>query len=102
MTVASAPAEPATPVVLAAKIHGCLGYTKTEISTGARLEGQCDLPNGDLVDIATFADQDSRDTWLKLATAFGGVYVVGDSWVVSVISHADAQTVQGDLGGDVR
>jgi hypothetical protein len=60
-------------------------------------EGYC----GD-VPVAWFATSALRDKWLAAATGFGGVYVVGDRWAVTLDSPAAARGVQARVGGTVK
>lgn len=81
------PVAPPHPATLAARIHGCHGYSATEATLYAREEGQCTLgSDGSSVDIATFATQQARQNWLRTAQGFGGIYVTGQLWIASVDS----------------
>jgi len=60
-------------------------------------EGQC----GE-VPVSWFADTWTRDSWLEAALAFGGAYVVGDRWAVTLDSPAAARQVQVKVGGTVK
>jgi hypothetical protein len=66
----------------------------------AREEGNCTrVRDGSSVDIASFA---SQDNWLRVAQGFGGIYVVGQLWIASVDTQADAQAVQSAIGGTIH
>jgi hypothetical protein len=49
-----------------------------------------------------FARTALRDQWLAQALQFGGNYVVGDRWAISVDDPAKAQFVAAETGGQVR
>jgi hypothetical protein len=40
--------------------------------------------------------------WLRVAQGFGGIYVVGQLWIASVDTQADAQVVQSAIGGTIH
>jgi hypothetical protein len=99
----SQPAAVPHPSDLAAKIHGCYGYSATEVSMFAREEGDCTLwSDGHTVDIATFGAQQAQQSWLRVAQEFGGIYVTGSLWIAEVESQADAEQVEKDLGGTIH
>jgi hypothetical protein len=66
-----------------------------------REQGSCTIA-AHQVKLYTFGDTGSRDSWLKVAQGFGGVYVVGERWVVSVDEQETAELVRGLVGGDIR
>jgi hypothetical protein len=62
----------------------------------------CDY-GSDTLEIVTFNDNGQRDSWKKIASGVGGgVYVVGDKWLVSADSTATATNVQRTVGGKVQ
>lgn len=92
----------ATPGDLAARL-GCTGSFTTEQSSElfVRESGRCSIDGSD-VTLYTYADNDSRDNWVKSAQTFGGVLVVGDRWTARAPSQAAAETVKGKIGGTIR
>jgi len=54
------------------------------------------------ISVAWFSSSKLRDSWLEVAEAFGGVYVVGDRWAVTLDSPVVARQVQARLGGMVK
>jgi hypothetical protein len=61
-------------------------------------EGYC----GDAATVSWFASSKLRDSWLEAALAFGGVYVVGDRWALTLDSPTAARQVQARVGGTVK
>lgn len=51
--------------------------------------------------IVTFATRDNRDNYLKVAKTVGGNFVVGDGYIISVVSPDTAQVVARQLGATV-
>jgi hypothetical protein len=97
------PAASPHPADLAHRIPGFYTYTAIEATMFAREEGNCTLVrDGSSVDIASFASQDNQHNWLRVAQGFGGIYVVGQLWIASVDTQADAQAVQSAIGGTIH
>jgi hypothetical protein len=67
-----------------------------------RESGTCIVGSGDKVTVYAFGTATAEDQWLQVASGFGGVYVVGHGWVVSVDTQAVAETVRGKVGGEIR
>lgn len=78
-----------------------LGQTFTEATDEHTLyssdEGTCGA-----FTVSWFASRSQRDAWVSAATQFGGDYVVGPAWVVSVDDPASARQVQSVVGGVVK
>jgi hypothetical protein len=52
--------------------------------------------------VAWFSSSKLLNSWLEVAEAFGGVYVVGDRWALTLDSPTAARQVQARVGGTVR
>ena len=72
-----------------------------ERELGAREQGECEMLRGNLA-IRTYNTNTARDSAVKIGQEFGGIYVVGDRWVVGVDDDATATRVREALGGEVR
>jgi hypothetical protein len=93
-------AEPLGIRAIAAKV-GCQSFKSDSQELYVAASGGCSgVPGVD--EVATFNNNDARDSWLQAASAFGGVCVVGDRWVVCGPSRAAVEKVQARLGGEVR
>jgi len=79
-----------------------MGATFAEETDGHALftsdEGYC----GDSATVSWFSSSKLRDSWLEAALAFGGVYVVGDRWALTLDSPAAARQVQARVGGTIE
>lgn len=74
---------------------GC-HYEDTTSQLFTRENGRC----GD-IHLHTFSGNDTRDSWLKAAESFGGMYLVGDGWVISG-DKAELQAAQAKVGGEIQ
>ncbi len=79
---------------------GCNGYIDDSEELFVLEGGGCELDDGTDVAVYTFSDSDARDAWLDVAQDFGGVYLVGDAWVVDA-DWATLDDLQPELGGDI-
>lgn len=57
---------------------------------------------GEDANILTFASDDNKARWLEVAEQFGGLYVEGPDWIVSVEAQSTAQSIAATLDGKVR
>lgn len=53
------------------------------------------------VRVYTFSGDDTRDSWLKVAENFGGLYLVGDAWVITG-KQAQLEAAKAKVGGDIQ
>lgn len=64
-----------------ADMVGCEGFEATSEEMYVTEGGPCQL-DGEEISVYYFADEDARDSYVEIASDFGGNYLVGDSWVV--------------------
>lgn len=57
--------------------------------------------SGQAVHVVTFAGNQQRDDYLRVAKSFGGNYVVGDFYLISVDSPSAAAAIAKTLGASV-
>ena len=96
----AAPAD-STPGDLASRLN-CDGFKKDEEATMfAAEEGTCEL-DGVTVYISTFTQDDAQKNWLQIAKAGGGVYVVGQRWIVWTDTRPPAEKIQKIIGGGIE
>ena len=86
---------------LAAKGITCTGFSLGE-ELYTRSNATCSLSEDLSLDVATFASGENRDNWINTAKNFGGVFVVGANWAVSVNDPDTAKRIRGAIGGTVR
>lgn len=81
---------------------GCseFGLASTE-ELGVREKGTCEL-SGQKVSLYTFATNEARDTWVKIASGFGGRYVVKDRQVFSSDDSATVDAIKDKVGGEIK
>lgn len=60
----------------------------------------CDI-GGKHAHVVTFAGTKQRDDYLKVAKGFGGNYVVGEGYIITVESPDAARLIAGQLGASV-
>lgn len=77
-----APANAAPTVQQVAAQIGATGVKPITPTLYASHEALATMYNGQAVDIATFATKALRDSWLKVATQFGGVETTGPLFAV--------------------
>lgn len=80
---------------------GCSSITADSEELYVREGGTCTAGDDEL-SVYTFNDAAAQQSWLEVAKGFGGVYVVGDRWVVSAPDADAAQRVQQKAGGEVQ
>ncbi|MFD8983481.1 hypothetical protein [Streptomyces sp. NPDC059564] len=99
---AAAPAVPAAPGTSVEEIAGALGCTaEVSIEADELRQGACETAQG-AYRLTTFTAEQGLRSWLDETRMYGGVYLVGDRWVVTAPS-ADALTALHDrLGGTLE
>ncbi|MFE7897851.1 hypothetical protein ACFU3E_10060 [Streptomyces sp. NPDC057424] len=100
----SVTAAPAAGVVAPAKVEVIAGLTgckaKIRIDADELRQGLCRTKKADYV-ITTFPEERFKETWLEEARVYGGKYLVGPRWVVSV-KPALMESFRAKLGGTIR
>jgi len=80
---------------------GCTAYQSGSSEMYVADGGTCTLGRNDAVIVDTFSSSSNRDSYVQVAKSTGGVYVVGDGWVVGVGSQDEADQVKGKVGGKI-
>lgn len=81
---------------------GCDTFTATTTEElGVREIGTCNL-DGKEVRLLTFASNDARDTYVKIASEFGGRYVVKDRQVFTSDDGATVDAINAKVSGEIR
>ncbi|MFJ5726861.1 hypothetical protein [Streptomyces paradoxus] len=97
-------AAPAAGVVAPAKVEVIAGLTgckaKIRIDADELRQGLCHTKQADYL-ITTFPEEKLKETWLEEARVYGGKYLVGTRWVVSV-KPALLESFRAKLGGTIR
>ncbi|MFJ4535191.1 hypothetical protein ACIP39_04330 [Streptomyces tibetensis] len=100
----SVTAAPAAGVVAPAKVEVIAGLTgckaKIRIDADELRQGLCHTEKADYL-ITTFPEEKFKETWLEEARVYGGKYLVGTRWVVSV-KPALLESFRAKLGGTIR
>lgn len=100
----SVTAAPAAGVVAPAKVEVIAGLTgckaKIRIDADELRQGLCHTKKADYL-ITTFPEEKFKETWLEEARVYGGKYLVGTRWVVSV-KPALLESFRAKLGGTIR
>lgn len=98
----ASPASPAAPGTSVEEIAGALGCTaELSVEADELRQGACETAQG-AYSLTTFTAQQGLRSWLDETRTYGGVYLVGDRWVVTGPS-ADALTALHDrLGGTLE
>ncbi|MFJ7339704.1 hypothetical protein ACIQU3_05250 [Streptomyces sp. NPDC101110] len=100
----SVTAAPAAGVVAPAKVEVIAGLTgckaKIRIDADELRQGLCHTKEADYL-ITTFPEEKLKETWLEEARVYGGKYLVGTRWVVSV-KPALLESFRAKLGGTIR
>ncbi|MFI6805210.1 hypothetical protein ACIBO6_09410 [Streptomyces luteogriseus] len=100
----SVTAAPAAGVVAPAKVEVIAGLTgckaKIRIDADELRQGLCRTKKADYL-ITTFPEERFKETWLEEARVYGGKYLVGTRWVVSV-KPALLESFRAKLGGTIR
>ncbi|MER5874207.1 hypothetical protein [Streptomyces sp. NPDC002044] len=92
-------AAPTTTIEEIAAAIGCAA----EVSVQAEelRQGGCESAQGPYR-IATFAAEQGLRSWLTEAQAYGGLYLVGDRWVVTAQSADALGGLRGRIGGSLE
>ncbi|AQT75488.1 hypothetical protein [Streptomyces sp. fd1-xmd] len=101
-TSAKAEAEAAAPGTSLEEIASAIGCTaEVSVEADELRQGGCETGQG-AYRMATFAAQKGLRAWLDEARAYGGVYLVGDRWVVTTRSADALNALRERLGGAVE
>ncbi|MEU4353386.1 hypothetical protein [Streptomyces virginiae] len=99
---AAGPATPAAPGTSIEEIATAIGCTaEVSVEADELRQGGCETGQG-AFRMATFAAQEGLRAWLDEARAYGGVYLVGDRWVVTTRSADALNALRERLGGSVE
>lgn len=82
-----------------ADMIGCTDFSGDSEETYVTEGGSCDL-DGETVYAYYFEDNDRRDSWVEVASRFGGPYLVGDAWVIDG-PPAVLEDLQAEHGGEL-
>lgn len=82
-----------------ADMIGCTGFTGDSEEMYVTEGGACNL-GGEEVYAYYFSDNARRDSWVEVASNFGGPYLVGDGWVVDA-KPAVLKDLQAEHGGEL-
>ncbi|MFE5674951.1 hypothetical protein ACFQ7B_29915 [Streptomyces erythrochromogenes] len=96
---AEAAATPGTSIEQIATTIGCT--PEVSVEADELRQGGCETGQG-AYRMATFAAQKGLRAWLDEARAYGGVYLVGDRWVVTTQSADALNALRERLGGSVE
>ncbi|MER7731799.1 hypothetical protein ABTX80_13035 [Streptomyces erythrochromogenes] len=96
---AEAAAPPGTSIEQIATTIGCT--PEVSVEADELRQGGCETGQGSYR-MATFAAQKGLRAWLDEARAYGGVYLVGDRWVVTTQSADALNALRERLGGSVE
>jgi hypothetical protein len=82
-----------------ADMIGCTGWADDSEEMYVTEGGTCDL-EGEEVGAYYFADNEARDNYVDVASSFGGLYLVGDAWVIDGPRDV-LEGLQADHGGEL-
>lgn len=95
----AAAAGPATSIEQIATAIGCTAEVNVEAEE--LRQGGCEA--GQVIyRMVTFAAEQGLKSWLTEARMYGGIYLVGDRWVVTAQTEEALTTLRGRLGGDLQ
>ncbi|MGZ9934588.1 hypothetical protein ACXNSR_32435 [Streptomyces sp. NC-S4] len=98
-TAAAAAAAPGTSLEQIATAIGCTAEVNVEAEE--LREGGCQA--GQVVyRMVTFTAEQGLRSWLTEARMYGGLYLVGDRWVVTAATEEALTTLRGRLGGSLE
>jgi hypothetical protein len=103
-TAASKSAAPtARPMTLEAmgKAVGCTTAPQEAGKTLDFRQGVCTSADAQFV-LLTFDKAEGQRAWLDTAMIYGGVYLVGDRWVLSADPRSEMEKLRGELGGKIE
>ena len=105
LALAACGSSPPSAKTLTSKIPGCGLYaTGAQPSVYAAQDASCALPDGTIVEVATFASQADERSWITGQGAYGACCLEGSLWAATVDSPAepsepDWQHVESAIGG---
>ncbi|WP_371675585.1 hypothetical protein [Streptomyces sp. NBC_01276] len=98
----ASPAAPAAPGTSVEEIAGVLGCTaELSVEADELRQGACETAQG-AYSVTTFAADQGLRSWLAETRTYGGVYLVGDRWVVTGPSAQALTAVHDRLGGTLE
>lgn len=98
----AAPASPGAPGISVEEIAGVLGCTaELSVEADELRQGACETAQG-AYSVATFAADQGLRSWLAETRTYGGVYLVGDRWVVTGPSAQALTALHDRLGGTLE
>ncbi|MFI7499032.1 hypothetical protein ACIBVL_11065 [Streptomyces sp. NPDC049687] len=103
-TAATKSAAPsARPMTLEAlgKAVGCETAPKEAGKTLDYRQGLCDSADAEYV-LVTFDTTEGQRAWLDTAQMYGGVYLVGNRWVLSADPRSAMEKARTELGGTIE
>ncbi|MFG2388404.1 hypothetical protein ACGFYF_05925 [Streptomyces lavendulae] len=98
----AAPASPAAPGTSVEEIAGALGCTaEMSVEADELRQGACETAQG-AYRVTTFTADQGLRSWLAETRTYGGVYLVGDRWVVTGPSAQALTALHDRLGGTIE
>jgi hypothetical protein len=97
-TTSSLPSKPLTWRQLAHTV----GCRATPQGRAADFRQAACVKDGDSFVFLDFDTAKGQRDWLEYAVVYGGIYLVGDRWVLSGRSREYMESLRQELGGDVR
>lgn len=91
-------AKPAT-LQQIAKAIGC--EAEVTVDADELREGACTTKQG-AYRMATFAADEGQRAWLTESQDYGGIYLVGNRWVVTAQTADSLSSLRGNLGGTIE
>ncbi|MFD7785826.1 hypothetical protein ACFV4Q_22440 [Streptomyces nojiriensis] len=98
-TAATAAAAPGTSLEQIATAIGCSAEVNVEVEE--LRQGGCQAGQA-VYRMVTFTTEQGLRAWLTEARMYGGVYLVGDRWVVTTPSEESLTALRGRLGGSLE
>ncbi|MFJ7590648.1 hypothetical protein ACIQZO_25340 [Streptomyces sp. NPDC097617] len=101
-TAAATPSSPAPPSTSIEQIATAIGCT-AEVNVEVEELRQAGCEAGQVVyRMVTFTAEKGLHSWLTEARMYGGMYLVGDRWVVTAQTQDALTVLRGRLGGDLE
>jgi hypothetical protein len=100
-TTASAGGKPA-PHYTVPQLAAKLGCTAKSAGKAKDFRQANCLKDGQNIVLLDFDSAEGQQDWLEYAVSYGGIYLVGDRWVLSGISREYMESLSRTLGGTVR
>ncbi|WP_416984302.1 hypothetical protein [Streptomyces sp. T028] len=93
----------ARPMTLEAlgKAVGCTTAPEEAGKTLDFRQGVCESADAEFV-LLTFDAAEGQRGWLDTAMIYGGVYLVGNRWVLSADPRSEMERLRGELGGEIE